>query len=236
MQPIGKLHDFVEALPPALRAKLDAASTARTLKPGSRLLRLGVVPTDLFQIVDGRVKYSAWDHRGREVVLTYMTRGDWIGLSEVFTGLPALWNVVAETPLQVRVIRSTDFERLVDAHPALGKQLLRLFALRFSLYRLFGLDHSGLSLKERVIKMLYFLSFGHDKDAGEQQPVRIALSQQALAQVVGASRQKLNPVLKALRAEGLVDTAVGELTLASRAAVVARYGHLLIPDAALSPR
>lgn len=181
----------------------------------------------VFQVQAGRVKYAAWDHRGRETVLTYMTSGDWVGLSEVFTRLPAQWNVVAQSAVTVRAIAVPDFERLVETYPILARQLLRVFALRFSLHRLFGLDHSGLSLKERVIKMLWFLSFGHDKDADDDAPVVLKLSQEELSKVVGASRQKLNPALKALEQEGLLTVQFGSLSLRGRGAIRERYGYLL---------
>lgn len=226
MTPIGRLHDFVDALPEAVRAALDAVSTERCVPTASRLLRAGLLPREVYQIREGRVKYSAWDHQGREVVLTYMTRGDWVGLSEVFTGRPAQWNVTAQSPLTVRAIRRHEFGRLVERHPALARELLRVFALRFSLYRLFGLDHSTLTLKERVVKMLYFHSFGHDKEAGDSAPVVLKLSQEELGRAVGASRQKLNPALKSLEREGLLTVQFGSVVLRSRARILERFGHL----------
>jgi CRP-like cAMP-binding protein len=233
--PIGKLHDFLDSLPSSARAELDAVSTFRSLPQDSTLLRAGTMSRDIYQLRAGRVKYSCWDYKGRETVLTYMAGGDWIGLSEVFTGLPALWNVVAQSPVQVRVISSRDFDALIDAHPVLARQLLRLFALRFSLYRLFGMDHSALSLKERLVKMLYVLSFSHEKHAPDDQPIRVGLSQEELGKVVGASRQKLNPALKALAKEGLLEVQFGGLTLRSRACIVEHYGHLLDTDRAPNP-
>ncbi len=227
MTPLDSLHNFVDALPSPVRAALDAVSTSRSLPAEGRLLRAGTLPKEVFQITDGRVKYSAWDHLGRETVLTYMTRGDWVGLSEMFTELPSTWNVVAQSPVTVRVIKRRDFLRLIDEHPELSRQLLKMFALRFSLHRLFGLDHSALSLKERLVKMLYFLSFSYEKEAADDQAVFMKLSQEELGKIVGASRQKLNPALKSLEREQLLDVHIGGLSLRSRAAIVQRYGHLL---------
>lgn len=229
MTPLHNLHDFVDALPPAVRAEVDAVSAYRSVPAGGRLLRSGTLPKDVFQIQEGRVKYCSWDHRGRETVLTYMTRGDWIGLSEIFTDLPAMWNVEALSPVTVRVISRRQFRGLLDTQPALSRELLRVFALRFSLHRLFGLDHSALSLKERLIKMLYFLSFSHEKEASDSQPIFMKLSQEELGKVVGASRQKLNPALKALEKEQILDVQFGGVTLRSRACIAERYGHLLDP-------
>lgn len=229
MPSIAKLHDFVDDLPDEVRRGLDEVSSYRTVKAGGKLLRVGVQPTEVFEICEGSVKYSAWDHLGRETVLTYMTRGDWVGLSELFTDLPALWTVTAQASLKVRVVHRRDFHALIDAYPALARQILRLFAFRFSLHRLFGLDHSSLTLKERVIKMLYYLSFGHDKEKSDGEAIVIKLSQEELGKVVGASRQKLNPALKTLEQEQLITLQFGGLTLHSRARIAERYGHLLIP-------
>ena len=227
MTPLRDLHDFVDGVPADVLAALDAVSTYRSLPVGGRLMRAGSVPREVYQIVEGRVRYSALDHRGCETVLTYMTCGDWVGLSEVFTSFPAQWNVVAQSAVKLRAVRRRDFEGLVDAHPPLAKQLLRVFASRFSLYRLFGFDHSALTLKERVVKMLWFLSFGHDKDADESMPIVLKLSQEELGKVVGASRQKLNPALKALEREHLLSVQFGSVTLRSRASIREKYGHLL---------
>lgn len=227
MTPIRNLHNFTEGLPAEILAALDAVSRHRDLAAEDRLMRAGSSPKELYQIEDGRVKYSTWDRKGRESVLVYMSRGDWVGLSEGFTKLPTHWNVVALTPVRVRVIRWSDFEQLIDRYPLLSRQLLRLFALRFSLHRLFGLDHSELSLKERLIKMLYFLSLSHEKEATDNEPILLKLSQEELGKVVGASRQKLNPALKALEREQLLEVQFGGVKLHSRAAIVQGYGYLL---------
>ena len=227
LNPIRNLHDFIDDLPPSVRADIDAVSRYRSVVAGARILRRGSLPRDVFQVQAGRVKYCSWDHEGREEVLTYMQQGDWIGLSELSTDLPASWDVVTLSPVTVRVVSRRQFHDLLDAHPALSKALLRVFALRFSLHRLFGLDHSALTLKQRLIKMLYFLSFSHEKAATDAQPIDLKLSQEELGKVVGASRQKLNPALKALQHEGLLTVRIGGVTLHSRARVVERYGHLL---------
>ncbi len=229
MSLLDNFHNFVAALPPPVRDELDTVSTYREVAAGGRLLRAGSPTAEVSQIQEGRVKYCAWDINGRETVLTYMTRGDWVGLSEMFTGLPATWDVVAKTPVSVRVIQRRDFDRLLDKHPQIARQLLKMFALRFTLHRLFGLDHSAVSLKERVIKMLYFLSFSYEKEADGENPVVMNLSQEELGKVVGASRQKLNPALKAIEREGLLDIHLGGVTLRSRALIVQRYGYLLYP-------
>ena len=233
MNILAGLHDFIDAVPGPVRQAIEAAGSERTIPAGRKLLRAGHLPHAVYQIRKGRVRYCAWDHQGREQVLTYMGDGDWVGLSEIFTRLPAQWDVVAETECHLRLIRQNDFENLVDTQPALAKQLLRTFATRFSLYRLFGLAGVS-SLEERVVKMLWFLSYGQDKSASDDVPIALELSQTRLARVVGASRQKLNPILKALERRSLLSLHVGVITLRSRDALRQQYPHWL--DLVVAPR
>lgn len=123
--------------------------------------------------------------------------------------------VEALSPVTARVISRGQFHGLLDRQPAQSRELLRVFAPRFSLHRLFGLDHCTRSLKERLIKMLYFLSCSHDKDASDTQPIFMKLSQEELGKVVGACRQKLNPALKAPEKEPRAARCPGVLRLFS---------------------
>lgn len=220
-------HDFLGALPAEVRAEIDAVSTYRNVPPNSRLVQAGVRFRELYQIHTGYVKYSSVDHSGRETVLIHMTCGDWIGLSEVFNKLPAYWDVVAQTAVKVRVVDSRDFEAMVQRHSSLALGVLRVFAHRFSMHRLFGLEHRTLSLKERLVKTLYFLSLSYEKEAPDSAPIVMNLTQEELSKVVGSSRQKLNPALKELEREGLLSVRLGGVTLNNRACLVEGYGYLL---------
>lgn len=224
--PVINFHDFLPALPDEIKTEIDALCTDRDVPANTHLIRNGSHFAELYQIKSGYVKYSTHDHDGRETVLLYMAKGDWIGLSEVFSNVPAYWNVVTQTPVRLRVISQRDFESMVKQHPTLALELLKLFSHRFSMHRLFGPGHSALSLKERLIKMLYVLSLSYGKDAPHTEPVVMELSQEELSRVVGSSRQKLNPALKELAGEGLLEVKFGGITLDSRASLVQRYGYL----------
>lgn len=224
--PIINFHDFLPAQTDEIKAEIDALCTYREVPLNTHLIRSGSHFSELYQIQNGYVKYSTLDHDGREIVLLYMAKGDWIGLSEVFSNLPAYWNVVTQTPVRLRVISQRDFESMVKQHPTLAFELLKLFSHRFSMHRLFGPGHSVLSLKERVIKVLYVLSLSYGKDSSHSEPVVMNLSQEEFSRVVGSSRQKLNPTLKELAREGLLEVKFGGITLESRASLVQRYGYL----------
>ena len=228
MIPIFDLHNFCEGLPAEVQRKIDKASKYRTVNAGTAIIRNGDSHPFVHQLVSGHVIYCSCDSRGRETVTAVMKPGDWIGLSEVFTDAPAMADVVASTTVQMRTIPRRDFETLLDAYPIIAKHLLKLFSLRFSIVYRLAQDQRELSLKERLVKMLYLLAFPPGQ-TGPAMP--IALSQDDLARMLAASRQTLNRLLKELEHEGLLTLGYRTIQMATRQKIErSSYQYLLVAD------
>lgn len=227
MIPVNNMYNFFDDLPAPLRAALDEVSLFREAEQGETLVRAGRLGVQLYQLVEGEVKYCSWNTQGRETVAAHMKRGDWIGLTEIYTGLPAMSDVVALTKVKLRVIQHRDFEALVERHPILARCLLRLFGLRFSAMYHQAQDRYDLSLKERLLKTLYMLAFSHGKTLRHQQEILIEMSQEELSKLIVAARQNLNKLLKELEREGLLRVNYGSITLLGLHHLAERYGYLL---------
>ena len=89
------------------------------------------------------------------------------------------------------------------------------------------MDRSILSLKERVLKTLYMLSFSHGKTAANSSDILIELSQEELSKLLVASRQNLNKVLKELEREGLLKISYGSVCLHGLEPIRQHYGYLV---------
>jgi len=224
--PTFDLHDFFQGLPVEVRRAFDQCSTWRRLPAGSPVLQAGVRPAALYQLAEGRAKYCSFDYRGRETVTALLKRGDWIGLTEILTGAPAISDVTAQTDVRLRCIGPRDVERLLDAHPVVTRQLLRLFCLRFSVMYHRAQDRSELTLKERLLKLLHALSYSCEEADGAV----IRMSQSDLAKMLAASRQTLNRLLKELEREALLEVSYNAVRLVSRSVLEQRYGHILPPE------
>jgi len=227
MIPISNMHNFFDALPSGVQAEIDAISTFRNVLTSSTILRAGHSCAEFYQICEGDVKVSSCNREGKEAVTSLIRAGDWIGVSEIFSGLPAMADVVALSPLRLRTINKREFEALMDRYPVIGRQLLRLLALRFSAIYYLDIDRSVLSLKERVLKTLYMLCFSHGKVVSNSSDILIEQSQEELSKLLVASRQNLNKVLKELEREGLLKISYGSVCLHGLEPIRQHYGYLV---------
>jgi CRP-like cAMP-binding protein len=229
MIPVFDLHNFCEGLPPEVQRAFDKVSKYRTVDAGTAIVRTGDTRDFVHQLTAGQVIYCSYDSRGRETVTAAMKPGDWIGLSEVFTGAPAMADVVATMRVELRSIARRDFESLLDAHPLIARHLLKLFSLRFSIVYRLAQDQRELTLKERLLKMLYLLAFR----PGQAEPdTPIDLSQDELAKMLAASRQTLNRLLKELEHEGLLQLGYRTIRVLARHRIERQYDYLFAANTA----
>lgn len=229
MIPLRDLHNFYDALSPAIRAQIDAVSSFVDMARGAVICGEGQLSSRLYQIVSGEVKVSSSSHDGREVVLAMIRRGDWVSFSEMFSGLPANADIIAITPVRLRVIHRTALHKLMKAYPEISEQILRVMSLRISMLCRLVIDRDALPLKERVAKTLYLQAFSHGLNATDQH-LLISLSQEELAKLLGTSRQNLNKVLKELEREGMLQLSYGGVCLMGLEPIQRRYAHLVNVD------
>lgn len=226
MLPAVDLHNFFHSLPPEVKAEFDRVSRYRNHPAGTVIIRTGDRRESLYQIVSGQVRYSSCDIRGRESVAATMKDGDWIGLSEIFADIPAMVDAVAIRPVRLRVIARRDFEELMDRHPMIVRKLLRLFSLRFSITYRASQDRHQLTLRERLVKMLYMLSFEDEQADGGHRDREIRVSQEELAKMLSASRQTVNRLLREMERAGQVRLAYRSITLVDRQRLKQDFGEL----------
>jgi CRP/FNR family transcriptional regulator, cyclic AMP receptor protein len=213
MVPINHINHFFDELPQELQTAFDDISFERHAAAGEALLRSGCQCSQLYQLREGKVEYRVPDGRGGEAVAASLSKGDWIGLPEAFSGLPATADVIALTQVQMRIIPHRDFDALLDRHPLLARRLLQLFSLGLSASYHQARDRNALPLKDRLLRTLYMLSFSHGKTLRQQQGILIEMPQEELSHRLAAARQTLNRQLKALEREGLIRVNYGSITV-----------------------
>jgi CRP/FNR family cyclic AMP-dependent transcriptional regulator len=204
-------------LSPALQQDILARSLVRRLADGELAGTRGAPAQEWCGVALGAVRVSSVSLAGKQVALTYVEPGSWFGDIALFDGLPRTHDGHAHGPTTLLAVRKSDFKALLTAHIELYDALLRLNCRRLRLMFDALEDLNTKPLAARLARQLLQLArrYGVEEEAGHVR-IGLALAQEDLAQLLGASRQRVNQELKALEREGVLRVEPSRLIVLSR--------------------
>lgn len=98
---------------------------------GDVIISEGEVGDSFYLIKSGRVKVvGELKDEGEEIVLSYLTKGDYFGEMSLITGEPRSATVIAETDLQLWQLDKKDFDALMLNNPAITVSLTHMLSQR----------------------------------------------------------------------------------------------------------
>ncbi|WP_372747246.1 Crp/Fnr family transcriptional regulator [Litorivivens sp.] len=174
---------------------LRRASVAREFSKNSVVIHEGDLADSLYIIERGRVKVYCSDKNGKDFVLDILEDGDYFGELALLDDDRRSASVRAMETASFRVIYKQDFNTVLDAHPNIARTLIRNLTRRI---RKLTDDVKALALQDvygRVAKVLTTLAETDDKGVGR---IQEKLTQQDIADRVGASREMVARILKDL--------------------------------------
>ena len=175
-------------LAPESRAELLAASTERALVRGDVLFREGDLPDHLYIVTSGRVAISSRSPDGRESVFALMERGDLFGEMGFLDGLPRSAEARALEPSTVLSMPFEPVRVLFEREPNRLWDVVRMLAGRIRAMDEALADSVFLDVTGRTAKRLLEL-------AGDQNEFLLPITQEELAGLVGASRERVNKAI-----------------------------------------
>jgi CRP-like cAMP-binding protein len=208
-------------LSPALRSAILARSHVRRLADGAPLASRGSAAEEWCGVAAGAVRISSVSLAGKQVTLTYAEPGAWFGDIALFDGLPRTHDADAHGPTTLLCVRKPDFKALLAEHVELYEALLRLNCRRLRLMFDQFEDLNTRPLRSRLAKQLLLLARRYGKPKGDEIVIGLALAQEDLAQLLGASRQRVNQELKRLEREGVLRVEPTRLVVLDREPLMA---------------
>ena len=196
----------------ALDALLRVTGTRR-LAGGQVLFRKGDAGRQLFGVLEGRLKIFASGSDGKEVVFGLADPGEVIGEIALLDANPRSATVVALEPCELLSLDRRDFLPFLERHPRVAIQLAELLASRLRRLSELTEDSVLLALRIRLAKKLLSLASHYGCEGPTGTVIDLKLSQQALGDMVGTSRESVNKQLRAWGRAGLVEFSRGTLTL-----------------------
>jgi CRP-like cAMP-binding protein len=207
---------WFSSLSPSLRHDIFRCAYVRRYVDGQRIVARGDAPEEWLACASGAVRISSTSVSGRQITLTYMEPGSWFGDVATFDGDERTHDAYAHGATTVFCVSRKDFQQLLATHAEFAEALIRLHARRTrNLFRLIE-DLNTLPLRARLAKQLRYLLRAYGTSVslgGTEVRISLQLAQEELAQLLGASRQRVNQELKALERENVIRIEPGGLVI-----------------------
>jgi CRP/FNR family transcriptional regulator, cyclic AMP receptor protein len=181
--------------PALLRFNAMVRTTKR--RRGEWIFVLGDAADSIYFLKRGRLKITALSEDGHEVLHEIVGPGEIFGDTSTILGIPRTTSAQALEASLVCELRRNDFETLLVTYPELSFQLLKSVGLRLKHAEAHLVNVICNDVSHRVKKALIDLIV-NESGAPSDRPIKIKITQQDLANLIGASRQKTWQALKEL--------------------------------------
>lgn len=199
---------------------IDRVSRSRIYARGAVVFHEGDTARGIYVLSSGRAKVSISSADGRKLIIRIATGGDVLGLYAGLTGRP--FEATAEMVEGGRVdfISRPDLLNLLGRQQTFGIDLVEMFSRQFSDF----VDHTRmLALSESALEKLARLILRWGRDFGERTSegvqVRIVLTQEEIAQIIGASRETVTRLLSVLKRDQIIRVKRNALWIRDREAL-----------------
>jgi len=162
-------------------------------------------PRGLYMICSGRVKLSTTSREGKTLILRIANPGEVLGLHATVSGKP--YELTAETlqPCQLNFIKSEDFLRFLKEHGDAclhaAEHLSSNCQSAYELIRTLGLSHS---VSEKMARLLLEWA-GEGENTKDGVRLKLALTHEEIAQLIGTSRETVTRVLTEFRKKKIAE-------------------------------
>ncbi|SDZ96316.1 Crp/Fnr family transcriptional regulator [Variovorax sp. YR216] len=197
-----------ERLPQALLDAIAPRGVTRTFPAHAILINEGDTTDSLYIVLSGRVKVYASSEDGREVVLTEYGPGEYFGELAI-DGEKRSASIKALGPCTCRVVQGTELRQFLLEQPDFAVHLTHKL---IGMVRRLTDQVRSMALQDvygRMVRVLTELS----DPVGEERVMRNKLTQQDIADRVGASREMVNRVMKELSAGGYIGQRDGRMVI-----------------------
>jgi len=177
-----------QAFEPDDMARIVTEVTRLPVQRGESVFDEGDVADRMFVVRSGRVAIAKRSAEDRESIIALIEAGDLFGEMGLFDGEPRWAGARALEASELVVVPFAPLTRVFDERPGLLRPLVTLLCRRMRATDAALADSLFLDVTGRTAKRLLELSAGQDEFA-------LPITQEELAGMVGASRERVNKAL-----------------------------------------
>jgi len=177
----------------------------RVFEAGRNVMTIEQPGEAVYIILHGTVKIHI-EQGDREVILSILGAGDLLGEMSLIDSVGRSASAVTlESSLMLWMDKLT-FSYMLENFPPVARNLVKILSARVRLSDQLIQALATLDVNGRVARQLLAFAekYGREKDGATQ--IRIVLTQSDIADLVGASRKRVNQTMVLLKEQGFIDT------------------------------
>ena len=210
-------HPFFAGFNRPIIDRLVSHAVTRRVKKGTILFRKGDPGSSLYAVCAGLVRISVPSVQGQDAIFNLVPPGDLFGEIALLDGGARTADAVVIENSELMVIERRDFVPLVREYPDVAMKLIEIVCTRLRRTSEQVEDIVFLGLPERLAKALLRL---HTRSTANPDNM-IRITQRDLSQMVGASRESANKLLRDWQRRGWLKLKRGGLILTNPKALAA---------------
>jgi CRP/FNR family transcriptional regulator len=180
---------------------------------GERLFAEGDIGDQVYFMIEGKVKLTRAAPDGRENLISVHGPGDMFGELAMFDPTYRTASATAVTDARLAMLAHDDLRKSLETSPAVAMHLLRALAQRLRRITEINANLVFTDVPGRVAKALLELADQFGVQTGDGLQVNHDLTQEELAQLVGASRETVNKALADFAARGWIQLSAKSVLL-----------------------
>ncbi len=217
------LRDFTlfEDLESEEITELESRSQTRIAEKGRLLYLPGDRSEAVYFLASGRIKISRLSDNGKELILEIVEPGSFFGETGVLNEEPHETMAEALEPSTFHVVPEVRFRAMLKRCPELLMKLAQLMGRRQKKLEKRLMDVVYKNAPQRLADLLLELSQNYGVRDSRGILLRIKLSQSALGNLLGVSREIVNHTFSGLRRRGVITVAEGHVIIQDPEALAA---------------
>ncbi len=194
----------------------------RAFEAGRNVMTIEQPGEAVFIILHGTVKIHI-EQGERDVIIAILGAGDMLGEMSLIDSIGRSASAVTLENSLMLWMDKTTFNYMLDNFPPVARNLVKILSARVRLSDQLIQALATLDVNGRVARQLLAFAekYGYEKDSATK--IHIVLTQGDIADLVGASRKRVNQTMVLFKEQGLIDTdAEGRISIYNRDGL-ARY-------------
>lgn len=197
--------ELFSALPDGALDVLGPHLRRRTYQRGTMIFHRDQAGDALYIVGEGHVRIFLPGEDGTELTVDLAGPGDVFGELALLDGGSRSASAEAVEDVVLYTLTREAFLRAVETTPGLAVKLIELLGARLRHATVYAESLAFLDVQARLARLLLDLAGRHaGRRDGPAVEIDVDLTQAELASMVGATRERVNRALGALRAQGLV--------------------------------